>query len=182
MPAAPRLLTGTPGNAQASLSWLAVVGAASYSVKRATTNVGPFVTIASALTSPSYVDRQVTNATTYYYVVSAVNSAGESPNSAGFAVTPQAPLTPPTALTAAATSGRVNLTWKNPAGVFVVQNYVYRATHTTGPFTMIAVLQPTTHYTDTTVRRGTTYTYAVTAVSSVGQESRFSNAATVTAR
>ena len=79
-PSAPAVLTATPGNGQVALSWSASSGATSYNVKRATVSGGPYTTIASP-NSTSYTNSGLTNGTTYYYVVSAVNSAGESGNS-----------------------------------------------------------------------------------------------------
>ena len=68
------------GNVQ--LSWTAVSGAASYNVKRATTSGGPYTTIATGITGIGYVDSSAAANTNYYYVVSAVSSAGkESVNS-----------------------------------------------------------------------------------------------------
>ena len=71
------------------LSWNASSEAASYNVKRSTTSGGPYTTIASPTTT-SYTDTAVTNATTYYYVVSAVNAAGQSANSSQVSATPTA--------------------------------------------------------------------------------------------
>ena len=42
---------------------------------------GSYTVIAPAVTGTNYVDSGVTPGVTYYYVVSAVNTAGESPNS-----------------------------------------------------------------------------------------------------
>jgi len=89
-PAAPTGLTATAGNAQAALSWNAVSGAASYTVKRATTSGGPYTNVATNVTATSYSNTGLTNGTTYYYVVSAVNAAGEGANSAQVSVTPSA--------------------------------------------------------------------------------------------
>src|SRR3984893_8139329 len=86
-PAAPTNLAATPGNAVVTLTWTASSGATSYHVKRATTNGGPYTQIA-APTSTSYTDTSLTNGTTYYYVVSALNAAGESANSAQVSATP----------------------------------------------------------------------------------------------
>ncbi|GJM70191.1 hypothetical protein HMSSN036_24070 [Paenibacillus macerans] len=61
------------------LEW-AVTGAESYNVKRATSPGGPYIQLAN-VKGTSYSDTTVTNGTTYYYVVSAVNRAGESANS-----------------------------------------------------------------------------------------------------
>lgn len=56
-----------------------------YRVKRSTSNGGPYTTIADNYQSGDatvfYVDRNVSNGTTYYYVVSAYDSSGESANS-----------------------------------------------------------------------------------------------------
>ena len=96
-PAAPTGLTAVGGTGKVSLSWNPVASA-SYSVKRSTQNGGPYSTIATLLASPSYEDPAVTAGTTYYYVVSASNSGGESANSAQTSATPSA-LTTGTGLT-----------------------------------------------------------------------------------
>ena len=63
------------------LSWVGGMEAASYNVKRSTIHLGPYTTVASP-TDTSYTDSGLTNGVTYYYVVSAVNTNGESANSA----------------------------------------------------------------------------------------------------
>ena len=63
------------------LRWQPSFGATSYTVKRATSSGGPISTVASGITASSYTDKTVTNGTTYYYVVTATNSAGTSGNS-----------------------------------------------------------------------------------------------------
>jgi len=86
---APTGLAATAGNAQIQLIWNPVAGATGYNVKRATTSGGPYTTIATVSTT-SYTDTTVTNGTTYFYVVSAFNSAGESANSGQVSATPPA--------------------------------------------------------------------------------------------
>ncbi len=88
VPAAPAGLTATAGNAQVALSWTASSGATSYTVKRATTSGGPYTNVATGVTATSYTNTGLTNGTTYYYAVSASNSAGESSNSAQASATP----------------------------------------------------------------------------------------------
>ncbi|MBP2632047.1 MAG: hypothetical protein H6Q70_2675 [Firmicutes bacterium] len=78
---APIDLVATAGDSQVTLSWTAVDGATGYNVKRSTTAGGPYTTIASNVSGTTYVDTSVTNGTTYYYVVTAVNVDGESNNS-----------------------------------------------------------------------------------------------------
>ena len=86
VPAAPTGLTAGAGNAAVYLSWNASTGATAYNVKRSLVSGGPYTTIASP-TANSYVDTAVSTCSSYYYVVSATNSLGESPNSSESAVT-----------------------------------------------------------------------------------------------
>jgi fibronectin type 3 domain-containing protein len=168
IPSAPTGLTATAGNAQVSLIWTASNGATSYHVKRATVTGGPYMQI-GAPSSPSYMDTGLTNGTKYFYVVSALNSAGESANSAEVNATPAAPVTipaTPTGLAALAGNGQVSLTWNASTGA---TNYnVGRATVSGGPYAQLAA--PTSaNYTDTGVTNGTTYYYVVSAMNSAGQ-------------
>ncbi|EFM08879.1 glycoside hydrolase family 5 [Paenibacillus curdlanolyticus YK9] len=96
VPAAPATLAATAGNAQVVLNWTASTSAASYNVKRATSSGGPYTTVATGVTGTTYTNTGLTNGTAYYYVVSAVNSAGESANSAQASATPTSGSTPPT--------------------------------------------------------------------------------------
>ena len=91
VPSAPTGLQAAAGNSQVSLTWTASTGATSYHVKRGTTSGGPYSQI-SAPAATNYTDSSVTNGTTYYYVVSALNSAGESANSTQATATPSAPV------------------------------------------------------------------------------------------
>jgi hypothetical protein len=88
-PATPIGLQATAGDAQVSLSWTASTSATSYHVKRSTTSGGPYTQLAAPATT-SDSDTGLTNGTTYYYVVSALNAAGESANSSQASGTPVA--------------------------------------------------------------------------------------------
>lgn len=87
-PSPPQNLKAVPGDKQVSLSWNLVTGAVSYNVKRSTTSGGPYTTIKTDVTATNYIDTGLTNGTTYYYVVSAVNENGESGNSNEASATP----------------------------------------------------------------------------------------------
>jgi hypothetical protein len=86
-PAAPTGLQATAGNAQVTLSWSASTGATGYNVKRSTTN-GSGYALVSASATTGYIDTGLTNGTTYYYVVTALNTSGESGNSNQASATP----------------------------------------------------------------------------------------------
>lgn len=87
----PGNLTVTAGNSQVLLAWEAVTGAISYNVKRSNTPGGPYTTIATGITGTSYIDTNVTNGTTYYYAVTAVDAESESDNSNEASATPMVP-------------------------------------------------------------------------------------------
>ena len=180
-PSAAAALAATPGDKQVALNWSASSGATSYIVKRATVSGGPYATIASP-SSTIYTNTGLINGTTYYYVVSAVNSAGESGNSPQVSATPLPPTPPPTP--AAPTSvtassgppkGGVTLRWSQSTTPGVTQNNIYRRT-SSGSYlsTPTATISAATSYVDTKLTSGSTYCYQVTAVSSGGESARSS--------
>ncbi len=107
---APTNLIATATNLLVNLTWNAVAGANTYNLKRGTSNGGPYPTIFSGLTSTNYADTTVTNAVTYYYVVSAVGTGGESSNSSQVGVVPL-PSNQPTNLVMQVGGGQLQLSW-----------------------------------------------------------------------
>ncbi len=81
-PAAPTGLVASPSHLRVQLTWNAVSQAASYIVRRATSPGGPYTTLATGLTSPTYDDNTGLNGLTYYYVVAAVNTFATGADSA----------------------------------------------------------------------------------------------------
>src|SRR5207244_3285904 len=148
-PPAPTGLTATAASTnQINLSWTASSGATSYNAKRSGVNGGPYTTIATGVAATSYSDTGLTPGTTYYYVVSAINSNGESPNSAQTAATTLSlPPAAPTGLTAIAqkSPGKIKLTWTQSSSPGITQNKVYRSTTgSSGPYSLLTTLSPTT--------------------------------------
>ena len=89
-PPAPTTPNATAGLAQVTLTWTASSGATSYNVYRGTTAGGESATaIASGITTTSYFDAGVSNGTTYYYKVAAVNAGGTSALSGEASATPE---------------------------------------------------------------------------------------------
>ncbi|WP_281883148.1 fibronectin type III domain-containing protein [Paenibacillus sp. YYML68] len=91
-PSAPSNLTATADQQKVDLAWTESPNALAYNVKRSTTAGGPYTVIASNVTGTTYSDTAVSNGTTYYYVVSAVNADGESGNSNEAEAAPLAPV------------------------------------------------------------------------------------------
>ena len=67
---------------QINLVWDTFTNRAAYNVERATTSGGPYIVIATGLAAPNYNDTGLALGTTYFYVVNAVVSGSETPNSA----------------------------------------------------------------------------------------------------
>jgi len=168
-PSAPANLQATAGNAQVSLSWSAASGADTYSVHRSTVSGGPYGTIASNLTSTSHVDTAVTNGTTYYYVVSGFNEAGEGPDSNQASATPNVPQLPPapTGVTAASNiKKKITVSWNAVAGA--TSYTIKRSTTNGGPYANVGTTSSTT-FTNSGLQSGTTYYYVVSASNAQGE-------------
>lgn len=161
------------------IAWSAVTSgtsaATSFNVKRSTTTGGPYTTISSPTTT-SYTNTGLTNGTPYYYVVSAVNSAGESANSSEVTATPVAPPAAPTGLSATSGNAQVVLSWTASTGA--TGYHVKRGTTSGGPYTQVAA-PAASPYTDTGLTNGTPYYYVVSATNA-GGESGNSTEATAT--
>jgi len=92
-PAAPTALSATAGNAQVTLAWTAASGATGTNVHRGTATGGPYTTIATNVPGTSFTDTGLANGTTYFYVVTGINSLGEGPDSNEASATPVVPPT-----------------------------------------------------------------------------------------
>jgi fibronectin type 3 domain-containing protein len=168
LPSTPTGLNATASSGQVALSWTASTGGTNYIVKSSTVNNGLYNNIATNATT-HYTNSGLVNGTTYYYVVSAVNAAGESANSAQVSATPQIPA--PTGLSAVATNAQVSLNWTASAGA---TNYITkRSTINGGPYTDIAT-NASTSYVNTGLVNGVTYFYVVSALGAGGESANSS--------
>jgi hypothetical protein len=169
-PDAPTGLNATTGSNLVSLNWVAATGSpTSYNVKRSANSGGPYLKV-GATTAPTVTyNDSVLGGQTYYYVVSAVNGAGESADSSQVSASPTlaAPAVP-AGLAAIAGDSQVTLSWQ--ASPFATSYNVMRATALAGPYTSIgATTAPTQSYTDTNgLANGTTYYYVASATGAGG--------------
>ncbi|MEC0167510.1 pectinesterase family protein [Paenibacillus graminis] len=168
-PAAP---PGTPkvvalaGDSTVALTWAAANGADRYTVTRALSASGPYEILAAGIASTSYTDNRAANGTPYYYKVSAAGAGGSGLDSAAVAAVPykengQPPA--PQGLMAEPGSGEVSLSWNPAEGA--VSYRIIRAENG-GPYAVVADGIKAAAYTDTGLRNGTTYVYAVIALGS----------------
>ncbi len=119
-PGAPSGITAVPGNGQVTVDWLASNGTVTYNIyyglaAGVTTTNGTLIPQAHA----HYVHIGRTNNQAYYYLVSAVNSTGETLSAAEVSATPLFPTgnpTPPASLTLTPSIGYNTLTWPTVSG------------------------------------------------------------------
>lgn len=91
-PVAPSNVLVAPGNATNLVSWDKVLGASGYRVKYALTSGGAYTDIGLEVTNNSFLHTGLANGTAYYYIVTAINSNGESIVSTEVSGTPLASL------------------------------------------------------------------------------------------
>ncbi len=166
-PPAPTGLSEFSQDSKVTLRWNAVAAASGYVIKRATVSGGAYSIIATN-NLLSYVDTTVINGTVYYYVVSAINSAGESPDSAEIAAHPNiAPV-----VTAAGGTNQVLLAWNSLPGA--TSYAVSRSASNGGPYAVVASGIGTAGYLDTAVSGGSRYYYVVASTLTGGVPGGFS--------
>ncbi|MCS7464380.1 pectinesterase family protein [Paenibacillus doosanensis] len=137
--AAPKGLSALPGNQAVQLSWNAVQGADSYTIKRSETSGGPYAVIQTGVTGTAFIDSTVSNDTTYYYVVTANGINGETGNSNQVQATPSELAEKPAApsgLTAISRNSQIDLSWN---AMDNVNSYtVKRSPVKEGPYVAVA--------------------------------------------
>ncbi|UYQ95986.1 glycosyl hydrolase [Chitinophaga horti] len=167
-PVAPSSLTGEVlSSSKMRLTWNAGSNVRSYNLKRGTSASGPFTTIVARTTALTHLDEGLTPNTTYYYVVTTLNSAGESANSTVLSRTTPALVTPSgvTNPRIAAGDAKVTLTWDF---MYDAKYIVLRATTQNGTYDTIATNLDALRYEDASRTNGVTYYYKLIAYNAAG--------------
>ncbi|MBI5177677.1 MAG: fibronectin type III domain-containing protein [Nitrospinae bacterium] len=179
---APTGVSVTANNSQLTVDWNAVVGAASYKIYQSTTAGGSSAaTPVAGVTGTEYTATKLTNTTTYYYSVSAVDGAGTESALSGevsgkpLAVVSTAPAAPAGTSAngcdaATCPNTTINLiTWTSVSGL----TYDIYWSTTQANATMTAgtkIASPTSPYSHTGLTAGTKYYYIIVATDSQGQK------------
>lgn len=169
VPAAPTELTAVTGNRQVILQWKEVAGASSYNLYWSNTRgVSPTTgtKIANVL-SPS-MHTGLTNGSTYYYVITAVNGYGESGSSTEVAITLENAPYAPTGVTATSGAGQVTIAW-SPVETATSYNLYWSETRGVSPVTGTKITGISNPYVHAGRTDGSTYYYIVTAVNLYGE-------------
>ena len=179
-PPVPTLSTATATDRQVALVWTASTGASSYKVYRGI-SAGGEALLTSGVGGTTYNDTSVSNNTTYFYKVTAVNSYAESPQSNELSATPNAAPTVATAASAVLNGAGTAVTLAvlgaddggEPALKYVWSTYAgptgasFSATNTNAAKNVVATLTQYGTYTfraTITDARGATVTSDVTIV------------------
>lgn len=164
-PGIPQALQGSSSQGRVLLMWSPPKGATSFMVRRATSPDGPYVELGTT-PETTYSDTAVSNGTTYYYRVCAVNAGGQSGDAGPLSATPVDPPAAPANLTASPGPGSITLSWQTSLGA--TGYAIKRSTENAGPFRTLATVEGIA-YVDREVERQTTYYYTVTATNGAGR-------------
>lgn len=185
LPVAPTAIAAFGGAGQVTISWESVGNATGYNIYYAT-STGVTIdngTKISAVTTP-YVQTGLTAESTFYYIVTAVNSAGESVVSEQVSATTNvsspvvvAP-TAPTAVTATGGANQVTLAWSAVTGA--TSYNVYWSTTSGATTSETKITGAASPYILTGLGAGTTYYSIVTAVNSAGEGAASAQASATT--
>lgn len=183
-PAAPSdLTTTTISQTQIDLSWVDnSSNEDNFVVARGDVSGGPYTDIVTLpANTTTHSDTGLTDSTTYYYFVRAVNATGYASTPEVSGTTLPFPPAAPSGLAAVAVSQtQINLSWtdnaNNEGSMFVA-----RSDTAGGPYSDIALLPAnSTSFSDTTLSAATTYYYVVRAANAGGSSANSNEASATT--
>ncbi|MHC1680336.1 MAG: fibronectin type III domain-containing protein [Methanomassiliicoccales archaeon] len=176
IPTAPLDLEGYSGDTAIGISWSPPASnggspITDYNVYRGTVSGGEvYVGHTDSGSIYGYYDTGLSNGVTYYYKVTAVNAAGESPYSSEVSFVPAGLPSAPQNLQAVPGNGNVTVTWDPPIsdGGSDIINFNLERRPVGGSITLLH-LGPVNYYLDTGLTNGVTYEYRISALNSVGE-------------
>jgi len=185
IPTAPRGLQASVSNGHVMLSWetpfnTGGLSITNYTIYRSTT-MGNEAFLITISTTTAYTDVNVAINHVYYYTVSAINAAGEGPQSVEASATPASVPSVPRNLVTTTDDGKVMLSWQIPAtngGLAIMNYYLYRGT-SPGNEAFYTILGNETAYIDTGISNTQAYYYKITAVNGVGEGPQGNEASTI---
>lgn len=171
VPATPVGLSAISGDKSVSLVWSLSPGAQNYNVYQSSAQNGTYNKIKNVSALLTTVEG-LANSQTYWFKVSAANSAGESPLSGAVSAIPAPPvLVPwvPTGFASSPADSRITLSWNSVAGA---SSYNIYSTDAAGSSYTLKGSTPDANYAVTGLTNGTLYYYAVSAVNVAGESGK----------
>ncbi|WP_424769431.1 S-layer homology domain-containing protein [Paenibacillus sp. sgz302251] len=165
VPENPQNLVATGGDRQVALNWSTVTGATYYNLYMSMTSGQFSSTSVVTVTDSTYNVQNLTNGTTYYFIVKAGNLGGLSAESNQASVTPATVAAAPTNVSAAAGNGQATMTFTAPSNNGGSAITGYEVTASPGGKVMAGTASPITI---TGLTNGMSYTFTVKAINGVG--------------
>ena len=174
----PAVTAASAGYNSVKLSWPAVAGAAGYELSRATSSTGKY-TVLTTTTAAAYTSTGLTTNTTYYYKVRVKCVATTATTYGGYSAVKSAkpvPATPGGVKAARVSGSSIKVSWGKVSGASGYE--VARATAKTGKYTTVRTVTSgsAVSYTNTGLKKGTTYYFKVRAYRTVGGKRVYSAA------
>jgi len=167
IPSSPQNIVTISEDGSVSLSWNTVTGAISYNIYWNSTGSVTNADTKIADVDTPYTHTDLSNDTTYYYIVTAVNSAGESAPSDEISMTPEPILSPMQNVQAIGTDSQVTLSWE-PIDNAVSYNIYWNTTGTVTEADNV-IANTTSSYKHLDLTNAKKYYYLITAVDSLGE-------------
>ncbi len=164
-PGAPTIVSTVASDAKVELVWNPVPFATEYNIYQGTV-AGATDTLVATVTNSVYEVTGLTNGTTYYFVVGAVNESGEK-KSVETSAKPMTVAGAPTAVTAVAGNGQATITFTAPSDNGGSAITGYRVTASPGDI-VVTTTNDDTSIVVTGLTNGVTYTFTVEALNAVG--------------
>jgi alpha-tubulin suppressor-like RCC1 family protein len=177
-PAVPTGVSTVAGDKEVRVNWSPVSDTTSYNVYMATAagvTKANYASLAggmihTGIATSTYLHTGLTNDTTYFFIVTALNSSGESAESDEKSGTPKPPA--PSKLTGVSSvpgDGRITVSWKTISSAASYKIYMSTTTGVTkGNFTSSTSTTTIPHI-QTGLTNGTTYFFVVTMINSLGE-------------
>ncbi|MEI7027248.1 S-layer homology domain-containing protein [Paenibacillus sp. y28] len=165
-PANPQGLTGVKGDNSVILNWNTVTDATYYYIYMASVSGGYSEPPLATVTSATYSISNLTNGTSYYFIVKAGGTGGVSAASNEIHVIPATVPSAPTAVTAVAGDRRATITFTAPQNTGGSAITGYEITISPGSTVISADASPVTI---TGLTNGVSYTFTVKAINDMGR-------------
>jgi len=171
-PGLPTDVEATSADSQATITWRPASNATSYNIYwRSSSGVTTTDNVIVNASSP-YVHQGLTNGQTYFYVVTGVNSEGESPTSPEVSATPVSAFTAPDApvnVQLTSGDGELTLSW-NPVANATSYN-IYWSLNSGVSTSSNKIASAQSSYAHSGLTNNNTYYYRISAVNSLGESS-----------
>jgi fibronectin type 3 domain-containing protein len=161
-------------------SWTAVSGASGYEVYRATSSTGTYSLVGKTTTATSFTNTGLSTNKVYYYKIKAYRLVGTTKVYSGYTTVVSAkpiPSVPTNFKAASASYSSIKTSWTAVSGASGYE--VYRATSSTGTYSLVGKTTMATSFTNTGLSTNKVYYYKIKAYRLVGTTKVYSGYTTV---